>query len=491
MPEEFSNPFRRFRLTLCTSLVVVSVLTGGTAIAEDSAVVPVPVPPPSQLAGRTGSAATSFNLGSSPSHSSGWWLGSTGVALILAVCGAICVAARKFRPQDPTAPLRVIGRVSLSPRHSIFMVRAGQRVLLVGTGSQGPPSLLGELFDDDQNEEATGMAGHGTSLEAARITPPRPPASGPHAVWTSAWEMRNDAFAEDNPTTGPDRRIRSVPACALRRRQRGRFRYVGPRGALPRSEETVLGSGSRVFRDLEPEWEKVDKAASAPPAPSDPRDALRSVPSIALYGLITLAPIALVLSAYVRINIVLVLLRQALGSPQVPGNQVLMVLALLLTALVMRPVGEQVYTRSIEPYMAGKATPSQAWSAGSAPIKAFMVDQIIRTRHQDYLWSMYRYAVPLSMGQADPRFGHEFPFRVVAPAFLLSELTTALWIGFLLYLPFLVIDLVVSAVLAAMGLYMLPPTLVAMPIKLIVFVLADGWLLVSSMLLSTFATGGA
>ena len=79
----------------------------------------------------------------------------------------------------------------------------------------------------------------------------------------------------------------------------------------------------------------------------------------------------------------------------------------------------------------------------------------------------------------------------MAPAFLLSELTTALWIGFLLYLPFLVIDLVVSAVLAAMGLYMLPPTLVAMPIKLIVFVLADGWLLVSSMLLSTFAIGGA
>jgi flagellar biosynthetic protein FliP len=221
------------------------------------------------------------------------------------------------------------------------------------------------------------------------------------------------------------------------------------------------------------------------------RDSLRNIPTLALYGLLTLAPIALALSAYVRINIVLVLLRQALGSPQVPGNQVLMVLALLLTALVMRPVGDRVYTRSILPYASGQATPAQAWAAGSAPIKAFMIDQIIRTRHQDYLWSMYRYAVPSSIGQADPQYGHEFPMRVVAPAFLLSELTTALWIGFLLYLPFLVIDLVVSAVLAAMGLYMLPPTLIAMPIKLIVFVLADGWLLVSSMLLSTFAGSGS
>jgi flagellar biosynthetic protein FliP len=167
-----------------------------------------------------------------------------------------------------------------------------------------------------------------------------------------------------------------------------------------------------------------------------------------------------------------------------------MVLALLLTVLVMRPVGERVYKDAIVPYNSGRATAAQAWAAGSAPIKAFMIDQIIQTKHQDYLWSLYHYAVPPSSGQADPQYGHEFPFRVVAPAFLLSELTTALVMGFFLYLPFLVIDLVVSAVLAAMGLYMLPPTLVAMPVKLIAFVLADGWLLVPSMLLSSFALGG-
>ncbi len=215
------------------------------------------------------------------------------------------------------------------------------------------------------------------------------------------------------------------------------------------------------------------------------------VPSILLYVVIWMAPMAaLMVTAFVRINIVLVLLRQALGSPQVPGNQVLMVLALLLTALVMRPFGERVYNQAILPYASGAATPAQAWAAGSIPIKTFMIDQIIKTNHQDHLWSLYRYAVPFSPGQVEPQYAHEFPFRVVAPAYLLSELTTALVMGFYLYLPFLVIDLVVSAVLAAMGLYMLPPTLVAMPVKLIVFALADGWLLVTSMLLKSFAVGG-
>ena len=118
-----------------------------------------------------------------------------------------------------------------------------------------------------------------------------------------------------------------------------------------------------------------------------------------------------------------------------------------------------------------------------------MVQQIELTRHQDYLWQFYDYVEPPTPGRVDPVYGEDFPLRVVAPAFLLSELTTALVIGFYIYLPFLVIDLVVSAVLAAMGLFMLPPSLVAMPLKLILFVLADGWLLVASMLLQSF--GGA
>jgi flagellar biosynthesis protein FliP len=231
--------------------------------------------------------------------------------------------------------------------------------------------------------------------------------------------------------------------------------------------------------------------ASAP-APSLPPELKRLMDSLQTLGpfvLLSLAPMAvLMVTAFVRINIVLTLLRQALGSPQVPGNQVIMALALLLTALVMWPVGNKVYTQGIEPYATQRLQPLAAWEAGTKPIKAFMVQQIELTRHQDYLWQFYDYVEPPTPGRVDPVYGEDFPLRVVAPAFLLSELSTALVIGFYIYLPFLVIDLVVSAVLAAMGLFMLPPSLVAMPLKLILFVLADGWLLVASMLLQSFGS---
>jgi flagellar biosynthetic protein FliP len=224
----------------------------------------------------------------------------------------------------------------------------------------------------------------------------------------------------------------------------------------------------------------------------DPEQAVRSVQTVALFALVSLAPVAvLMVTAFVRINIVLVLLRQALGSPQVPGNQVLTALALLLTALVMRPVGERVYARAVEPFANKRLSWAGAYREASGPVKAFMVEQIKATGHERYVWSLYDLSVPPSQGRADPAYEDDFPMRVVAPAFLLSELTAALTIGFYLYLPFLVIDLVVSAVLAAMGMFMLPPSLVALPLKLILFVLADGWLLVAAMLLQSFGLGGA
>jgi flagellar biosynthetic protein FliP len=183
---------------------------------------------------------------------------------------------------------------------------------------------------------------------------------------------------------------------------------------------------------------------------------------------------------------VLTLLRQALGSPQVPGNQVLMALALLLTALVMRPQAEAVYNQGIAPFAAGTKPFAVAWEDGTRPIKSFMIAQIARTHHEHYVADLYDAAEPAQTGRSELHNLEDYPLRVLAPAFLLSELTTALLMGFYIYLPFLVIDLVVSAVLAAMGLVMLPPSLVAIPLKLVVFVLADGWMLVAGMLLRSF-----
>ena len=133
----------------------------------------------------------------------------------------------------------------------------------------------------------------------------------------------------------------------------------------------------------------------------DRGDAMKTVQTVALFGLISLAPMGLLMvTAFVRINIVLILLRQALGSPQVPGNQVLTALALLLTAIVMRPLAEKVYHDAIVPYTSEKMDLKQAWAAGSGPIKGFMVDQIKRTNHEEYLHALNEYAVPQSPGQA-------------------------------------------------------------------------------------------
>ncbi|MHB1562342.1 MAG: flagellar type III secretion system pore protein FliP [Isosphaeraceae bacterium] len=240
-----------------------------------------------------------------------------------------------------------------------------------------------------------------------------------------------------------------------------------------------------------------DPEAEAPTPIPMPRvnrpEAERTLQTVVLFGVFSLAPVGLLmLTAFVRINIVLTLLRQALGSPQVPGNQVILALSLLLTALVMWPTGDRVYRDAIEPYAAHKLDAASAWNAGVGPVKSFMIEQIVLTRHQGYLETLRGYATGQGAVGSDaaPERPEDYPLQVVAPAFLLSELTTALLMGFYLYLPFLVVDLVVSSILAATGLFMLPPSLVATPIKLILFVLADGWFLVATMLLSSFGIAG-
>ncbi|WP_422928317.1 flagellar biosynthetic protein FliP [Singulisphaera sp. PoT] len=257
----------------------------------------------------------------------------------------------------------------------------------------------------------------------------------------------------------------------------------------PAPAQTPTPTSATLTTPAAPRAERSKSEAPArDPLAFNPESLVGSLRTMGPFLLITLVPMAvLMVTSFVRINIVLILLRQALGSPQVPGNQVLTALALLLTALVMQPVAEKVYREGVVPYQTHKATAAEAWDAGTRPIKVFMIDQIVRTNHTDYLMDLYELSVPAESNVAEPKYFEDYPFRIVAPAFLLSELTTALMIGFTLYLPFLVIDLVVSAVLAAMGLFMLPPSLVALPLKLILFVLADGWILVATMLLRSFA----
>jgi flagellar biosynthetic protein FliP len=192
--------------------------------------------------------------------------------------------------------------------------------------------------------------------------------------------------------------------------------------------------------------------------------------------LLTLLPAAILsTSAFVRIIIVLSILRQALGTAQTPPNQVLLGVALFLTFFVMSPVISEIYEDAAKPYMDGAMTAGAALEVGIEPLREFMLNQ---TREDD---------IQLFAGIAgDVVSAEEAPLSIVVPSFMVSELKTAFEIGFLVFIPFLVIDLVVSSVLMSMGMMMLSPMLISLPFKIMLFVLVDGWSLILGTLAASF-----
>ncbi|MBV8055821.1 MAG: flagellar type III secretion system pore protein FliP [Deltaproteobacteria bacterium] len=203
----------------------------------------------------------------------------------------------------------------------------------------------------------------------------------------------------------------------------------------------------------------------------------------ALLTLITLAPaILIMLTSFTRIVIVLSLLRQALGLQQTPPNMVISGLAMFLTALVMAPTWQRIQASALEPYMAGRMTPEVAIQTAEVPLRDFMLHQ---TRPADL--AMARQLMTKSNAVVTDSDVRRLPFYALVPAFISSELTSAFRVGFLIYLPFLVIDLVTSAVLMALGMFMLPPATISIPLKLLIFTLASGWPLLLGNLAASFA----
>jgi len=193
---------------------------------------------------------------------------------------------------------------------------------------------------------------------------------------------------------------------------------------------------------------------------------------------LALAPAFLVMvTSFTRIVVVLSFLRQAMGMQSVPPNPVLVGLALFLTFFVMAPVWQQINDDALQPYLAGQMAEGDAWQKGKAPLMRFMLAQ---TREKDL-----QLFVDIAGGPV-PETRDDLPLHVVVPAFVISELKTAFQIGFLLYLPFLVLDMVVSSVLMSMGMMMLPPVIISLPFKLILFVLVDGWHLVVGSVVASF-----
>lgn len=207
----------------------------------------------------------------------------------------------------------------------------------------------------------------------------------------------------------------------------------------------------------------------------------RVVQLVGLLTVLSLAPsIVIMTTSFVRIVVVLSLLRTALGLQQSPPNAVIISLALFLSAIIMAPTFEQAYADGIRPLLDQEMELPQAFDAAATPVKTFMLSQVDRE-------DLALFARLSRIEQ--PQSVEDLPLRIVTPAFMISELKTAFEIGFLLFVPFLVIDLVVASVLMSMGMMMLPPVVVSLPFKLIFFVLVDGWRLVAGSLVESFQRG--
>ena len=207
------------------------------------------------------------------------------------------------------------------------------------------------------------------------------------------------------------------------------------------------------------------------------KDPSTSVLIIIILTVLAIAPsVLLMMTAFPRVFIVLSLTRNALGTQTVPPNQVLAGLALILSLFIMAPVISTIYSVAVRPYEHGTLTATQAIDAGEVPLKKWMLEQ---TKDQE----LNLFA---SFSHESAKHPQTLPLTTVIPAFVLSEIETAFLIGFMIFIPFMIIDLVVSAIMMSMGMYMLPPTLISLPFKILLFVLVDGWTLVVHSLMTSF-----
>lgn len=211
-----------------------------------------------------------------------------------------------------------------------------------------------------------------------------------------------------------------------------------------------------------------------------PQDFSNGLQILIWLTILTLAPSILIMAtSFIRIVVVLSLTRQALGAGNLPPNQVIASLALILTFFIMAPTFNQINENALQPYMQNQITQQAALDRGIEPIRNFMFKQT----HEKEL------ALFVKMAKIEkPKTKDDVPTYILLPSFILSELKTAFTIGFVVYLPFLVIDIVVSSVLVSMGMMFLPPTMIALPFKLIMFVMVDGWYLVVKSLVESFVT---
>jgi len=374
--------------------------------------------------------------------------------LMLALIGACAFAIRRLSGfsrrigRTRSLPLEVIDRIAVAPKQGVAIVRFGERALLVGVGDGGVRTLA-ELTPDEcaqlpsRSSAATGAPSVTSFSDALRR-------SLVH-VRRTAMITGFVAMGAFRPAQAAASIVDDVPAVQA--------------AASAAQAQAAPGVAPRISLQLGTGGDNGLRISGA-------------VGSVITIGLLAMLPAMLLLmTSFTRILIVLHFLRQAMGTQTTPPGQLLAALALILTGFVMAPALAQVNTQALRPWMNGEIAEGEMLTRAVAPLRTFMLEQ---TPESD----LARY-VDLS-GEPAPAAPEEVSLPVLVTAFAMSELRAAFQMGFAIFLPFIVIDLVVSAVLTSMGMFMLPPTMIALPCKLLLFVLADGWNLTVQSLIASF-----
>lgn len=418
------------------------------------------------------------------------------------------------RGRLPTTAVQWLGSTPLSPQQSIHLVRIGERILVLGSGSDGLRTLS-EITDPSEQTHLIHLChadaaprsgeprwrnwlnrGRDLSPGAARSLPGDPAGnlSDAHRI-DRRQDVTPPASRGGRPATAPivGRAVRAgllVIGLAMLNGAAQAQEFIPPAGGSPGFPSPIASSTDRGPLPTE------SAAATTPLETSSwlaPRGLSGTLHLGLLVGVMSLAPaILLMTTCYVRIIVVLGLLRQALGVAQFPPTQVLTALSLFLTALIMWPVWTRSYEQGIVPYsqrgVSDSAAAQAALTATLQPIREFMSRQIEATGNTAAIDLFLEYQSESSAGpQLRPEYYEDVPLQVLLPAYVLSELKAAFLLGFRIYLPFVVIDLVTASVLAALGLQLLSPAVVSLPFKLLLFVLIDGWFLTVELLLRSLA----
>ncbi len=485
------NPMKSRRFSILAMVVAIFLIGDSAGRAEEgfpsrSRETSRGLPLPTRTSGVEPNGA---NRGKTISSSNNLWTTFISLGLIVGTIVLVGRGLKRYGIQGaqalPIDALEVLGRRTIEPKVAVHLVRCGSRILVLGVGSDGVRTL--SEIDDPEEVERLTNACRSPSKDEARTTRNSLPTTSAQKMTSPSKVERVFAaiaavglcLASASPADAQTNRV--TPS--VKRSQEAN--QVRPAVAEERLHEIPAGEIERGI----PQTFDPQKIGS-------PQQLGLGLKMLAMMTIFSLAPsILMMTTCFVRFTVALGLLRQALGTQQGPPNQVLTAVCMFLTFLIMSPVWQKSYDEGIRPYSnpaAGEPAIDEATALAKTlgPVRNFMSEQIDKANNGDAVWMLLDIQRPATGSKSasswqEPQSYDEVPFTVLAPAYVLSELKVGFLIGFQLFLPFLVIDLVVAMILTSLGLTMMPPSMVSLPFKLLLFVLIDGWFLTVGMLLES------